>query len=83
MSSRIIVKYFGSIRDDAGLSEETVEAPDGWNVAELMEYLRKMHKAIGSRSDNLLVALNREYASRSAKLKDGDEVAIFPPVSGG
>ncbi len=83
MSSRILVRYFGSIRDEAGISEETVEIPDGWNVGETVEHMANKHSLRVSRNGHFLFALNQEYTERDTKLNDGDELAIFPMVSGG
>ena len=55
--------------------------PEGATVAQLVERLRKgaAHPVWSA----LAVAVNREYAAASAVLRDGDEVALLPPVSGG
>lgn len=83
MSSRILVRYFGSIRDEAGISEETLEIPDGWDVGRAIEYMVNKHNILASRERHLLFALNKKYTERDAKLNNGDELAIFPMVSGG
>ena len=83
MSSKIVIKYFGSIRDNLGISEEYLEIRDGWNVADAIDILNQKHKELVSRSKDFLVALNKEYTDKSAILKNGDEIAIFPMVSGG
>ena len=80
---RVTVRLFARLRDLAGTGELTrdVSAPATvqtvWNalVAEmpsLVEYERTMS-----------VAVNAEYARMAASVKDGDEVAFLPPVSGG
>ena len=83
MNSKIVIKYFGSIRDNLGISEEYLEIRDGWKVADAIDILNQKHKELVSRSKDFLVALNKEYIDKSAILKNGDEIAIFPMVSGG
>ncbi|MCL5988752.1 MAG: MoaD/ThiS family protein [Candidatus Thermoplasmatota archaeon] len=83
MNSKIVIKYFGSIRDNLGISEEYLEIRDGWNVADAIDILNQKHKELVPRSRDFLIALNREYTDKSAILRNGDEIAIFPMVSGG
>jgi molybdopterin synthase catalytic subunit len=78
---QVRVLFFGVLKDLLASSGESVMLPEGATVAELTERLRSgaTHPVWGV----LAVAVNREYASRSAVLRDGDEVALLPPVSGG
>lgn len=75
------VLYFGVLKDLLESSGDAVTLPEGATVADLTERLRDgaEHPVWVA----LAVAVNREYASRSAVLRDGDEVALLPPVSGG
>lgn len=77
MNSKIVIKYFGSIRDNLGISEEYLEIRDGWNVADAIDILNQKHKELVPRSRDFLIALNREYTDKSATLRNGDEIAIF------
>ena len=54
-------------------------------VGRLREHLADRAPALADflRGGTLLVAVNREYAAATTVLKDGDEVALFPPVTGG
>ena len=75
---QITVKYFASLRERQGKSEETVNLEKETSVAEVWE------KVSGSsESDNVLMAINMEYVKPDAKVKEADEVAFFPPVTGG
>ena len=91
---RVKVLYFGVLRDVFGVSDEVAELPDGATVGELLGLLRgrTSNKSMGSVAESglderlwrsLAVAVNREYESPSIVLRDGDEVALLPPVSGG
>jgi molybdopterin synthase catalytic subunit len=75
---RVVVKLFAGLRERAGTAEQTLDLGDGARVAEVWPAL-----ALGGEPDGLLYAVNREYAEADAVLRDGDEVALIPPVSGG
>lgn len=73
----IHVKFFASLREKIGHSEFTLDsassASDAWNQS----------TDGATPPDNMLVAINLEYAQLSDATKEGDEVAFFPPVTGG
>ena len=75
---RVVVKLFAGLRERAGTGERALDLGDGARVAEVWPAL-----ALGGEPDGLLYAVNREYAEHDAVLRDGDEVALIPPVSGG
>ena len=76
----ITVRYFASMRDRMGRAdEELVLDGDSATVADVWA------KATGGQSipDSTLIAINMEYTDANAIVKDGDELAFFPPVTGG
>lgn len=76
----ITIKYFASLREAVGQAEQQCQISEvGCNAAELWAQIN------GSIAlpDNSLVAINKNYASLDARVNDGDEVAFFPPVTGG
>jgi molybdopterin synthase sulfur carrier subunit len=76
----INVKYFASLRERMGCEEQTVEIDaDSMTVADLWD----KYLSSDAMPSNVLVAVNMEYTDPSHTLKDGDEVAFFPPVTGG
>jgi len=83
---KITVRYFALLRERLGHESEVLT----WDDAEpTVERLRRhladrdtAHAAL-LRGGTMLVAVNREYAAAGTVLKDGDEVALFPPVTGG
>jgi len=79
---RIRVRYFASVREWVGAREETLDLPEGTTV----EGLRRRVLAAHGRHENpeqVLVAVNGSFADLGRVIVDGDEVALFPPVSGG
>jgi molybdopterin converting factor subunit 1 len=78
---RVRVLYFGVLKDVAARSQVEMELKDGSSVAELLALLRGSGTA--AVWDSIAVAVNQEYARVGDVLKDGDEVALLPPVSGG
>jgi MoaD family protein len=80
---KIVVKYFALFRDIAGTDQDTVVIAEGLSVSELLETIRTKYPDMEKTKRDVLVSVNRNFATHEVKLKDGDEVAIFPPVSGG
>ena len=76
----ITVRYFANMRDQMGRAEETVSLEgDAVTVEDLWGKV-SANRAIPG---NVLIAVNMEYTDSSRVLKNGDEVAFFPPVTGG
>ncbi|MFP8966235.1 molybdopterin converting factor subunit 1 [Pokkaliibacter sp. CJK22405] len=79
------VLFFASLRERIGLDDLEWPYQSGLDVQGLLEQLQGQgqpwHDVLASPS--LLAAVNQEMAARSKTLTDGDEVAFFPPVSGG
>ena len=73
--------YFGVLKDVMGQSSRKMDVAEGSSVAELLA----LHREAGRTAvwDSIAVAVNQEYARAEDVLKDGDEVALLPPVSGG
>ena len=70
------VKLFAGLRELAGWGEQELE-----NVTRVDEIWPVL--GLGPEPEGLLYAVNKEYAKRDHELRDGDEVAVIPPVSGG
>ena len=76
---KIYVKYFASVRDIMGKDSEDLKIETSLSANELWKSLTVDKKT----PVRVLVAVNHEYVDKSFKLKDGDEIAFFPPVTGG
>ncbi len=80
---RVNVLYFGTLKDLFASERAPVELPDGATVDSLLSLLRGQTSKQSDVWRTLAVAVNQEYAALSTTLRDGDEVALLPPVSGG
>jgi molybdopterin converting factor subunit 1 len=78
---RVTVLYFGVLKDVMGRRSAVMDVAEGASVRELLG----LHRGAGRAAvwDSIAVAVNQEYARAEDVLKDGDEVALLPPVSGG
>lgn len=79
--------YFAWVRQKIGRGEETVDAPrDVRTVGELAAWLRARGAGYAEAFADMKrvrAAVNQEHADLTAAIKPGDEVAFFPPVTGG
>ncbi|NIR60485.1 MAG: molybdopterin converting factor subunit 1 [Gammaproteobacteria bacterium] len=75
----ISVKYFASLRERMGRSEDAVEAEAVRTVEDVWQRVSNGEPL----PENVLAAVNMEYSETSRAVEDGDEVAFFPPVTGG
>ena len=74
----IKVKYFASLAEQLGCREQQLQLDSGATVRDVWRSANG-----GVIPENVLQAVNHEYVESSQRLSDGDEVAFFPPVTGG
>ena len=76
--------YFAWVRERIGKDSERIALPaDVTTVAGLLGWLVARGDAVFSETDRLRVAVNQLFANMDTPVKAGDEIAIFPPVTGG
>lgn len=80
---RIKVRLFAAYREAVGRGEINLEVEGAVSPLDLWRRLGKKHPPLLEFGYSLLVAVNGEYAPLDRPLKEGDEVAFIPPVSGG
>ena len=84
---KVTVLYFARLREALGIDREIVVLPaQAGSVADLLEQLRARNGAwqtLLAASAPYRIAVNQDMASSATILREGDEVAIFPPVTGG
>ena len=76
----IKVKFFARLREDTGIGEKDIPFQPGMSLKEVWQ---QAAAAKGEMPEAVLVAINMEYSRGAVTLKDGDEVAFFPAVTGG
>jgi len=72
------VRLFAALRERVGADQLVLELPEGALVGDALDRLADVTDGVPA-----VLAVNREYADREAALREGDEVALIPPVSGG
>lgn len=80
---KVHVLYFAVFRERLGTSEEQLELADGANVGAAVAALADKHAAIAQLRGRFRVAVNEEFVEDGHPLRDGDELALIPPVAGG
>ncbi len=80
---RIQVLYFAFFRERLGTSEQVLDLRDGATVEEALRYLAEEHEAIAAMRGRFRAAVNQEMVGNEQILRDGDELALIPPVAGG
>ncbi len=88
MAARTLrILYFAWLRERTGHAEEEIPPPDGVEtVGDLIVWLRardERHAAAFVNPRLIRVAVNQDFADPDTKVSAGDEVAFFPPVTGG
>ena len=82
MSVKIL--YFASLKEALGMGGESVELPAGvTTVGALRDWLVAQGREKLASAKNLRCAVNQELAGLDAPVREGDEIAFFPPVTGG
>ncbi len=83
----MIIKYFSWIKEHVGKAEEQIELPNHINnVNELINYLNEIDKKyslIFEKKQLIKIAVNKTYSSFDTNISNNDEIAFFPPVTGG
>ena len=83
----MVVKYFSWIKEHIGKSEEQIDLPNNiTNVNQLINYLNEIdekYNIIFKKKELIKIAVNKTYSSFDTNISNNDEIAFFPPVTGG
>lgn len=83
----IRVLFFARLREQLGIDRDEIQLPPGIATAgDLLGHLRARGEpwtAVLAPGESLMIAVNQEMARPDTSIQDGDEVAFFPPVTGG
>lgn len=85
MSDTIHVRlqFFATARDLFGRKTEDVDLPAGLSIAGLAEWLCNQYTVPADRLDGMIFARNHDFVEAAEIVQSGDEIGVFPPVSGG
>jgi len=80
---RVKVLYFAQLREAAGAREEEITLVKNSSLNNLISKIWESHPGILHSKKNIQLAVNRKIAGKNLYLREGDQVAVFPPVAGG
>lgn len=80
---KVTLKLFARLREIAGAGKLERELNDGASVKDLLDILYAEFPRLSELTSRAVITVNQEFSTPDSRLEDGDEVAIFPPVSGG
>ena len=83
----MVIKYFSWIKEHIGKSEEQIDLPSNiTNVNQLINFLNETdqkYNIIFKKKELIKIAVNKTYSSFDTNISNSDEIAFFPPVTGG
>ena len=81
------IVYFSWLKEILGISEENVKPPTNIkNIKNLIKWLgtkSTKHRKVFLKSKNILCSSNHQIVNKNSKIKNNDEIAFFPPFTGG
>jgi molybdopterin converting factor subunit 1 len=80
---KIKVKFFALARDLAGTGETSLDLPASSTTEAAVSQIVAAYPNLASIRPRLAIALNQSYVRENQSLREGDEIALIPPVSGG
>ena len=80
---RFEVLLFGQLKDIVGRADESLELEPGTNLASIVARYADRYPQFQGLTKSIARSINQEYAQGTAVLREGDEVGLLPPVSGG
>jgi len=77
------VLFFGVLKDLAGQGGESLDLPENATLGDVLSHYEARIPRLKEWVSSIAMSVNQEYAGPEAKLSQGDEIALLPPVSGG
>ena len=77
------ILFFGVLKDLAGQGGESLDLPEDSTLGDVLSYYEARIPRLKELASSIAMSVNQEYAGPEAKLSQGDEIALLPPVSGG
>ena len=81
----VTVKYFANLKQMAGKDEDQFDIKEGTTLAQLSDMIEQSVPQLGKmiRDKKVMISLNYDVVPLDTVVKDGDEIALLPPFSGG
>jgi len=83
LSMHVKVLFFGMLKDLVGCAEEQIEVAEGTRLSNIFEQYCRRFPRLAEMAGSIVLARNLEFAEPEARIGEGDEIALLPPVSGG
>jgi molybdopterin synthase catalytic subunit/molybdopterin converting factor small subunit len=80
---QVRILFFGMLKDLAGRGSDLVNLPDHATLGDVFTHYEELIPRLGKLAASIAISVNQEFAGPDSKLKEGDEIAFLPPVSGG
>jgi len=80
---KIHVQFYAQLRDLVGMRELDIDLAEGATVHDLLAEIYAKQPALRSHDKSILIGAGVEFVDRNYELKQGEEIAIMPPVQGG
>ncbi len=83
LSVKIRVLFFGVLKDVTGCAETSLEVRENATLGDVFEHFGALFPRLREMERSIVLAANHEFAARDRVVREGDEIAFLPPVSGG
>ncbi|MGA8491379.1 MAG: molybdenum cofactor biosynthesis protein MoaE [Terriglobales bacterium] len=80
---QVRVLFFGMLKDLAGRGSDLLNLPEQATLSDVFMHYEEINPRLGEVAASIAISINQEFAGSDSRLKEGDEVAFLPPVSGG
>ena len=80
---RIRILYFATVRDATGIKMESIDLSKDTTISEMLSKISMIYPKLKHILNNIQISVNYRIVDFNTVLKDGDEVALLPPISGG
>jgi molybdopterin synthase catalytic subunit/molybdopterin converting factor small subunit len=80
---QVRVLFFGMLKDLAGQGSDLLDLPEHATLGDVFTHYEGTNPRLGELAASIAISVNQEFAGPDSRLKEGDEVAFLPPVSGG
>jgi molybdopterin converting factor subunit 1 len=80
---QVRILFFGMLKDVAGRNHDTLSLPEHATLGDVLSHYEERFPRLKEFTASIAMSINQEYAGPESELKQGDEIALLPPVSGG